>query len=207
MSQHRIARKISVTALAVAAVLGAPGAAYAQVGLVVNAKTFPTPEGAPLARATVATFSDAAEGAPGSFSCRAGAYTATVDWGDGTAVSGGQVVYRYGGEFGICEYAVDAAHLYATAGTYQSVVTVSGRNAQTQRAQGEIIVVRTSAQDNRNATTAEGSITAGGVASESAPGVAYPGPPSVRTVRHRSPAAVRHHRHPKRKHTRPRRSV
>src|SRR4051794_36213047 len=146
MSQHRIARKISAAGLAAAALLWAPGAAHAQAGLVVNAKTFPTPDGAQLSRTTVATFSDAAAGAPGSFSCRAGTYAASVGWGDGTDVSHGQVVYRYGGEFGVCEYAVDAAHLYATPGKYQSIVEVSGTGGQRQRAQGEITVYRISGE-------------------------------------------------------------
>lgn len=146
MSLHRIAKKISVAALAAIAVLWVPGAAHAQAGLVVNAKAFPTMDGAPLARTTVATFSDVAAGTSGAPACRAGTYAASVDWGDGTGVNQGQVTYRYGGEFGVCEYAVDATHQYAAPGSYKTVVEVSGPDGERQTAQGEITVFRISGE-------------------------------------------------------------
>jgi hypothetical protein len=94
--------------------------------MVVTAKSFSTQEAAPLARTILATFSDDATGAPGSFSCSASGYTATVDWGDGSAPSSAQVVPRFGGDFALCEYSVTSDHKYAHFGVFTTTVSIAG---------------------------------------------------------------------------------
>jgi hypothetical protein len=90
--------------------------------MVVNAKTFSTQEATQLARSTIATFSDDR----GAGSCSASSYTATVDWGDGTAGAPAQVSFRFGGDFALCEYTITSDHRYAHFGVYATTISVSG---------------------------------------------------------------------------------
>jgi hypothetical protein len=124
MTPRTLLRRLAAAALAGSALLVAPAGAHA--ALVINAKTFSTQEAAPLARTIVATFSDDAAGAPGAFSCTASTYTATIDWGDGTAPTPGTVTHRFGGDFALCSYTVTADHSYAHFGVYTTTASIAG---------------------------------------------------------------------------------
>ena len=77
---------------------------------------------------TLATFSDANPGATASD------FTATVDWGDGSAPSGATVTAD-GGHFD-----VSAGHAYAKAGRYTATVTITDAGGSETSAQAEIDV-------------------------------------------------------------------
>jgi hypothetical protein len=124
MTTRRTFRRLATLAVTGGALLAVP--AGAQAALVLNAKTFSTQEAAPLARTIIATFSDDAAGAPGSFSCSGSGYTGTVDWGDGNAPEPVTVANRFGGDFALCEYTVTADHKYAHFGVFTTTVSVSG---------------------------------------------------------------------------------
>jgi hypothetical protein len=123
MTRTRL-RRLAALTVAGCALLAVP--AGAQAALVINAKTFSTQEAAPLARTIIATFSDDATGAPGSFTCSAPSYTGTVDWGDGTAPEAVTVATRFGGDFALCEYTVTADHRYAHFGVFTTNISVGG---------------------------------------------------------------------------------
>jgi hypothetical protein len=75
------------------------------------------------ATTTVATFSDGID----VIGCTpVSAYTATVNWGDGTAVATGAVGFVSGSLTKPCLYSVAAGHTYAEFGTYAVTVGVSG---------------------------------------------------------------------------------
>lgn len=95
----------------------------------------------------VATFVDTNRSAPASD------YSATIDWGDGTratTVSGGQMSVANG------TYTVAASHVYAIAGTYNAVVTVSDVGSARATARDTVVVTPA-------ATTASGSTVNGTV--------------------------------------------
>lgn len=71
--------------------------------------------GIQIVNATAATFTD-----PGG-SKAASAYTATINWGDGTAVEPISVVYNSGTD----SFSVVGTHTYLTAGSYNTVITIS----------------------------------------------------------------------------------
>jgi hypothetical protein len=124
MNPRTNVQRLAALAVAGAALLAVP--AGAQAALVVNAKRFSTQEAAPLSRTILATFSDDAAGAPGSFSCSAAGYTGTIDWGDGTAPTAVTISNRFGGDFALCEYTVNADHTYSHFGVYTTTVSVGG---------------------------------------------------------------------------------
>lgn len=109
----------------------------------------------------VATFHDAAGPLP------AGAYTATVDWGDGTETSAGDVTGPYwiylGGPIGINDPSTDdyggflqvnGGHTYAQAGSYTITVTIDGPGGSslTVTTTADVSALRASGLDV-NATT------------------------------------------------------
>jgi|tagenome__1003787_1003787.scaffolds.fasta_scaffold20960077_4 hypothetical protein len=131
--------RLAALAVAGGALFVAP--AGAQAAMVVTAKSFSTQEAAPLSRTILATFSDDAAGAPGSFSCSASTYTGTIDWGDGTAPEPVSIAARFGGDFALCEYTVNADHKYAHFGTFTTTISISGGPlAHTATDSGEITV-------------------------------------------------------------------
>ena len=75
-------------------------------------------EGVSTGSVAVATFTDAAFTSPTT-----GDFTATINWGDGTAASTGTVIAENGGLF-----AVDGAHTYAAEGSFTIGVTVADTN-------------------------------------------------------------------------------
>lgn len=101
----------SVATIADAPLTVSPGAALSTV------------EGASTAPLAVARFTDADPGAALSD------YTATVDWGDGTAAGAGTIAALPGGGF-----SVTAAHRYAAAGTYQVRTTIVDAGGVSQTA-------------------------------------------------------------------------
>src|SRR4051812_44028311 len=157
-------RRLALAAAAAGALLVAP--AGAQAALVVTAKTFSTQEAAPLARGIVATFSDDAAGATGSFSCSASTYTGTIDFGDGTPPSPVKIADRFGGDFAMCAYTVTADHAYAHFGVFAITVSVSGGPlGHSGSDTGQITVADVNiAGDPRPATAAAGSVFTGEVA-------------------------------------------
>jgi hypothetical protein len=139
MTPRRSIRRAAALAVAAGALLAVP--AGAQAALVLNAKTFSTQEAAPLSRTILATFSDDAAGAPGSFTCSAAGYTGTIDWGDGTAPTPVTITNRFGGDFALCEYTVNADHTYAHFGVFTTTVSVAGGPlGHTGTDQGQITV-------------------------------------------------------------------
>jgi hypothetical protein len=117
-------RGVTAAAVAGCALLVAP--AFAQADLVITAKSFSTQEAAPLSRTILATFSDDAAGAPGSFSCSASTYTGTVDWGDGSAPEPVNIADRFGGDFALCAFTITGDHKYAHFGVFTTTVSISG---------------------------------------------------------------------------------
>jgi len=88
-----------------------------------------TVEGTALVNVQVAQFTDTTGTHPAS------TYSATIDWGDGTAATAGTVVALSGGGFG-----VDGSHTYTTPGTYTFTVTVTGTPGNTGTAKGTTTV-------------------------------------------------------------------
>ena len=81
--------------------------------------TFTGVEGNSTGTALLATFTDAGGALPAS------AYTATVNWGDGTTSNA--AVTATGLPDGVT-YQVSGAHVYARAGTYQATVTIADQD-------------------------------------------------------------------------------
>jgi SdrD B-like domain/Putative Ig domain len=91
------------------------GTAIVQPAALTASGTSLTPtEGAALTNAVLATFSDAGPLAP------AGAYTATVDWGDGNNGSGAMIASGAG------TFQVAGSHSYAQPGIYSVRVSITG---------------------------------------------------------------------------------
>ncbi len=90
----------------------------ATIALVADAELTPTAvdatatEGTSAANVTLATFTDANASASPS------AYSATIDWGDGTAVSAGTIASTGSG------YSVAGTHTYALDGSFSATVTI-----------------------------------------------------------------------------------
>ena len=87
-----------------------------------TAATVPGTAGSPLSTVLVGSFSDAVPGG------QASAFTATIDWGDGTPASVGQI-----GAGSASVFQVSGSHTYTAAGTYAVVVSVTdnGSNGTT----------------------------------------------------------------------------
>jgi hypothetical protein len=96
----------------------------------------------------VATFTDADTGG------RASDYTATINWGDGTA-SGGQVVRTNGG------FAVNGAHTYGIKGTFGLSVRITDQGGASAMVEGPVAVTAPATAH----FTAPTSVKAGGIAS------------------------------------------
>jgi RHS repeat-associated protein len=109
-------------------------------------RTLSATTGLPLSAATLATFTDANTTSPVTD------FTALVNWGDNTPVTAGPVTGSAG------SYTVFGGHLYATANTYNVVVTIMDVDGQTVTANSTITVSNPSAALNVNAISAtEGS--------------------------------------------------
>ena len=132
--------KISLATVAAAgALLAIP--AVSQAALFIDAKSFSTQEATSLARSAIATFSD--DHTPAT-PCDPTGYTSTVDWGDGTPVQPATVSFRFGGDFTLCEFTVNADHKYAHFGIYTTTVSVSGGpHSHSGSDTAEITVART----------------------------------------------------------------
>ncbi len=102
---------LSDDAPGVASAIATGSATVAEGGLFLSITPISTTEGTTF-NGTVATFTD-----PGSPDPAAN-YTATIDWGDGTTVTG-----TVTGDTG--NYAVTGSHTYADEGTFNPVITVS----------------------------------------------------------------------------------
>jgi hypothetical protein len=113
-------RSLAAGAVAAGLLLTAPAAS--QADMFINAKSFSTQEAVSLSRSIIGTFSDD----KGAAACDPASYTSTVNWGDGTPVEPASVIFRFGGDFTLCEYTVSADHKYAHFGIFTTTVSVSG---------------------------------------------------------------------------------
>lgn len=92
------------------------------VPITATGTTFNTVEGASFT-GTVATFTDP------DTSATAGEYTATINWGDGTAPTSGTITGPIGGPF-----TVSGTHTYTEEGTYTATVTINDVDTPTNSA-------------------------------------------------------------------------
>lgn len=100
----------------------------------------------------VATFTDAASGlTPSDF-------TASVDWGDGSALDNSTTITESDGTF-----TVDASHTYATAGSFTATVSITDENAVTTTVSSPVevadVVVTCESGEQCSGTVTEGGQT------------------------------------------------
>jgi hypothetical protein len=126
--------------------------------------------------ATIATFTDPAGAEPNASDPGAVSthYTATINWGDGSATSTGTVTNTGGNNFAVSA----PIHTYGEEGVFTVTVTVQHETAAAQSVTGPVVTVN----EVQLSAPADGSSAVPVSVAESAPGAASPQPASFATL-------------------------
>ena len=141
---------ITVQDVGGATAMATPNITVADAPLTATPTTVMVTEGQALSNAVVATFTDAA--GPKTLS----RYSATINWGDGTATTSGSITLA-GSTF-----SVGGSHTYTQAGSYQVTVMIRDSGGATATA-------------NSSAAVADAPLTANGVSVQAGLGIAFSG--------------------------------